>query len=111
MTVYVDDAYIPAKVGRHTSHWCHLFSDTSDEELHAFADRLGLRRSYFQLPDARLQTLRHYDLTRGMRFKAVSLGATEITVREAGRLMNLEHERLQQAKKASPAPSAAQEPT
>ena len=47
MTVYVDDAHIPATVGRHTSSWCHLTAD-SPEELHEFAGRLGLRRSYFQ---------------------------------------------------------------
>ena len=49
MTVYVDDARIPARVGRWDSSWSHLFADTQDE-LHAFAARLGLRRSWFQDP-------------------------------------------------------------
>ena len=53
MTVYVDDAYIPAKVknrGRSVSaRWCHMTAD-STEELHAMADRIGLRRSWVQNP-------------------------------------------------------------
>ena len=44
MTVYVDDARIPATVRNgsrsHTSAWCHLTADTR-EELHEFAARLG----------------------------------------------------------------------
>ena len=53
MTVYVDDASIPATVRNrsrsHPSAWCHLTADTP-QELHEFAARLGLGRSYFQ-PD------------------------------------------------------------
>jgi hypothetical protein len=81
MTVYVDDANIPATVAngraRHTSRWCHLFSDTSDAELHEFAARIGLKRAWFQKPDSPLQTHRHYDLTAGKRRQAVAAGAVE----------------------------------
>ena len=53
MGVYVDDAFIPAKVrngGRYvTARWCHLSADT-EEELHDLAQRIGLRRSWFQVP-------------------------------------------------------------
>ena len=56
---------------------CHLTAD-SLEELHAFADRLGLQRVWFQ--DHR--TLPHYDLTKRRRVKAVALGAVEVTTRE-----------------------------
>jgi hypothetical protein len=49
MTVYVDDARIPARRGRLSSTWSHLFADTEDE-LHEFEARLGLRRSWFQGP-------------------------------------------------------------
>ena len=49
MAIYVDDANIPATVpngrARHTSQWSHLFADTQ-EELHEFSAKLGLRRSY-----------------------------------------------------------------
>jgi hypothetical protein len=50
MTVYVDNSNIAATVGRHASRWSHLTADDK-EELHAFAARLGLRRSYFQTGD------------------------------------------------------------
>ncbi|MFI6889936.1 DUF4031 domain-containing protein [Streptosporangium canum] len=98
MTIYVDDAYIPAKVRQHISRWCHLFSDTSDEELHAFAAQLGLRRSYFQKPNGSLQTHRHYDVTEGVRARAVALGAVEITRRAYVELINAERARLRHAK-------------
>lgn len=53
--IYVDDVGIPATVwnkrtGRYVdSRWYHLISDQlNTAELHAFAARLGLHRSYFQ---------------------------------------------------------------
>jgi len=56
---------------------CHLIADTIDE-LHSFADRLGMRRSWFQ-DDPKL---RHYDLTAKRRAVAVRLGAVELDRRE-----------------------------
>lgn len=56
--------------------WCHMVSDTSEAELHAFAKRLGCRRAWFQLRPA------HYDLTPTRRLLAVRLGASEVTSRE-----------------------------
>lgn len=52
---------------------CHLFAD-SVEELHAFALRLGMRRSWYQ-EDVRLP---HYDLTAKRRRKALYYGAKEM---------------------------------
>jgi len=49
MTVYVDDFGIPARVSGIKGRWSHLIADTEDE-LHAFAARLGLRREWFQDP-------------------------------------------------------------
>ena len=85
MTVYVDRAMIPARVGRHESRWCHLMSDQLDpDELHAFATRIGLRRSWFQ-PGTRLgrpgehdPVGDHYDVTEGKRWVAIRAGAVEI---------------------------------
>ena len=51
----------------------HLIADTN-EELHAFAARLGLKRFWFQ-PKARSP---HYDLTASKRAQAVRLGAVEL---------------------------------
>ncbi|QWQ39587.1 DUF4031 domain-containing protein [Streptomyces sp. YPW6] len=56
---------------RHT-HWCHLTADTEDE-LHAFAARLGLRRSWFQTRALhaylrwRTQNARHPDVLAAQR--------------------------------------------
>lgn len=82
MTIYVDTAMIAARVGRHDSRWCHLLSDQIDPaELHAFAARIGLRRSYFQpgklgtRPDPAGD---HYDVTEPKRRQAIRGGAVEI---------------------------------
>jgi hypothetical protein len=78
MTVYVDPAIWPWR-GR---VWAHLTADTT-EELHEFAGRLGLKRSWFQ--QGRQPWLDHYDVTDRMREKAIGLGAVAQTVHEAGR--------------------------
>lgn len=97
MTVYVDDALIPARVGRFESRWSHLFADTP-EELHAFAARLGLRRSWFQdpvvsgKPRARLGSRAaenwHYDVTEAKRRQAIALGAVAVTWRESADIIS-----------------------
>lgn len=61
---------------------CHLTADTEDE-LHAFAARLGMRRAWFQ--DRR--DYPHYDLTASKRARAVAMGAKEVTARERLRAM------------------------
>lgn len=91
MTVYVDNARIPATVGGHTSRWSHLTADTK-EELHVFAARLGLRRTYFQTckagncPPATCPHW-HYDVTEGKRAQALRLGAAEMDIRQWGQLL------------------------
>jgi hypothetical protein len=93
MTVYVDDAGIPASVRNgsrtHTSTWCHLTADTQ-EELHAFAAHLGLKRSYFQSGKpigGKPSPFWHYDVTAGKRAQAVRFGAVEVTYRDMPALM------------------------
>jgi hypothetical protein len=93
MTVYVDDAGIPATVRNgartHTSTWCHLTADTPGE-LHAFAAQLGLKRSCFQ-PGTPIggkpSPFWHYDVTAGKRAQAVNLGAVEVGYRDMPVLM------------------------
>lgn len=91
MTVYVDNASIPATVGSTRSTWSHLTADTKDE-LHAFAARLGMRRSWFQTCKRRCGQPGeacvhwHYDLTAQRRAVAVGMGAVEIDVRMMGRI-------------------------
>ncbi len=61
----------PNKNWRYNSS-CHLTTDGDLEELHTFAERLGLRRKWFQ--DGRHP---HYDLTYTKRLIAIRLGAKE----------------------------------
>jgi hypothetical protein len=94
MTVYVDDAGIPASVTNndngkvHTSRWCHLFTDKDDQtELHELAARIGLKRHWFQDHNESAPWMWHYDVTSGKRWQAVRAGAEEISWRDAGLLV------------------------
>ena len=55
-----------------------MVTDSSPEELHDFALRLGLRRERFQ-EHARLP---HYDLRPEMRERALALGAEAVGSKE-----------------------------
>lgn len=56
----------------------HLVSTDSEEELHIFAKKLGLRRRWFQN-----ERKSHYDVTTSfMRLKAVRLGAEIVEPRQ-----------------------------
>ena len=74
MSVYVDPL---ANWGWRLGPSCHLIADGLDE-LHDFAARLGLRRSWFQGE----ASTPHYDLTVNRRKLAVRLGAVELGRRE-----------------------------
>lgn len=76
MGVYVDEARIPY---RGVMRMSHMVADT-EEELHAMADQLGLKREWFQGPPA--HDLPHYDVAECNRHKAIRLGAKSITRRE-----------------------------
>lgn len=69
MAVYVDDAFIAFRGGS----YCHLFADT-DDELHALAQRIGLKREWFQ--DTKPE-FHHYDVSLSMRAAAIRAGARE----------------------------------
>ena len=84
MTVYVDDWRQLARAGRITDWWSHLTVGPDDDlaELHAFAERIGLRRAWFQdKPWPRA----HYDVTDSKRRQAIAAGAVPVTWREAAR--------------------------
>ena len=61
-----------------SGYWCHMVTDSSPEELHGFARRLGLRREQFQ----RHERLPHYDLRPNMREKALALGAEAVSSKD-----------------------------
>lgn len=57
----------------------HMTSTKSEDELHAFADELGLRRGHYQTEGALLKHP-HYDLTTTrMRNKARKQGSEVVT--------------------------------
>ena len=70
MTILVDPAVWPWR--GHT--WAHLVSDESYDELHAFAERLGIPRRGFQGD--------HYDVPAHVREQAIALGAVPVDSRE-----------------------------
>lgn len=80
MSVYVDTpveyaAEVRGYVGqpRTRYRWCHMIASTV-EELHAMADRLGLRREWFQGD--------HYDIVPAKRTLAIKCGAIPVQRRE-----------------------------
>lgn len=69
MAILVDEAHWPWR-GR---MWAHLVSDTSIDELQAFAARLGLPPRAFQGD--------HYDITDELRDCAIAEGAIPVDSR------------------------------
>lgn len=80
--IYVDKLFKATprtdQAKQYGSWWCHMTCDGDLEELHRMAERIGLRRSYFQ--DHYL--LPHYDLTPRKRLLALTLGAQETSTME-----------------------------
>ena len=66
----MDEATWPFRGDR----WAHLVSDESFDELHRFAQQLGLRRLSFQGD--------HYDVPSALRVDAIRNGAVSVTGRE-----------------------------
>lgn len=94
MTVYVDNARIPATVGHITSHWSHLVTSSPDiEELHQFAESIGLKRSWFQEYTKVGHLYRpHYDVTDNKRAAALQAGAIAISIKELPSMLRLARE-------------------
>jgi hypothetical protein len=73
MTIYVDTTrQYPSGL------WCHMATDGSIEELHRFAERMGLSRSRLQ----HHRLVPHYDLRPLLRERAIALGAIEVSSKE-----------------------------
>ncbi|WP_349897118.1 DUF4031 domain-containing protein [Parafrigoribacterium soli] len=69
MTVLIDQPIWPA----HGTVWAHVVSDSSLEELHAFAAATNLPRRSFDLD--------HYDVPEHRYDELVAAGAEPVTVR------------------------------
>ncbi len=75
MPVYIDDMYRYAIGQFHGMQMSHMIAD-SDAELHAMAQRIGMRRGSYQGD--------HYDVPLDRRGLALTLGAVAITFRQCG---------------------------
>lgn len=76
VAILVDDAREP----RHERFWSHLASDTSFEELHAFAESVGIPRKGFDGD--------HYDVPVDRRDELMNAGARPVTSRELVAALN-----------------------
>lgn len=70
MAVYIDDAVFAWRGQR----WAHLMADTLDE-LHDFAQRLGIPRRAFQDKSSGA----HYDVPATLHAQALALGAIAVS--------------------------------
>lgn len=70
MTILIDEA----RWWHRGMRWCHLVSDESLDELHAFADANGIPRRGFQGD--------HYDIPEEYRPELIAAGATVVESRE-----------------------------
>ena len=73
MTIFVDEPRYHAD-----GLWCHMATDGPIEELHKFAHKIGLRRSWFQNHPLHP----HYDLRPSKREAAIREGAQPVTTQE-----------------------------
>ena len=81
MAIYVDE--IRTWTTRSPFHGgsCHMTASGDDAELHAFARKIGVPRSWFH-PST---TEHHYDLTPAKREQALAAGAVFIAGKEQAR--------------------------
>lgn len=79
MAVLVDELREYPHVRWTVKHWCHMVSDESFEELHAFAAALGIPRERFQRD--------HYDLPPALRARALERGAVPVPIGDLARRM------------------------
>src|ERR1700692_1404659 len=85
MNVYLDDWRQRPRLGPVDDRCSHLVADT-DDELHAFAARMGMRREWFQHKEGRPHQA-HYDVPERARPTALGRGAVEGPWRTAARMM------------------------
>lgn len=82
--------------------WCHLVSDRSLEELHEFADSVGIPRRGFQGD--------HYDVPEEYRDELIEAGATVVESRELVRRLREAGLRLTPSERRARATEAAHPP-
>jgi hypothetical protein len=70
VTILIDEA----RWWHRGEKWCHLVSDVAYDELHDFADLVGIPRRGFQGD--------HYDIPESYRAQMIAAGATAVESRE-----------------------------
>jgi hypothetical protein len=83
MSVYVDEIrdygdLVRGYARRYGTRWSHMIAD-SEDELHAFANKIGVLRRWAQFPGTPRS---HYDIIPTKRALALRMGAIEITSRQ-----------------------------
>lgn len=86
MPVYVDSEFIPFK----RMKMCHMVADT-EEELEEMALALGLRLSWWQYKGTPKS---HFDVAKGVRDKAITLGVKVIDREELVTLIRRKREAM-----------------
>jgi hypothetical protein len=82
--ILVDGVQEHEAPGLRYKQWSHLVSTVGEDDLHAFAARIGLKRAWAQLrPKA---SAAHYDIVPSKRALAVKLGARAVDARDLVRL-------------------------
>jgi len=71
--------------------WCHLISDSSYDELHDFAEQVGIPRRGFQGD--------HYDIPEEYREELIAAGAEQVESRELVRRLRAAGLRLTPAER------------
>ena len=71
--------------------WCHLISDSSYDELHDFAEQVGIPRRGFQGD--------HYDVPEEYRDELIAAGAEQVESRELVRRLRAAGLRLTPAER------------
>ncbi len=87
VTILIDEARWWWKGRR----WCHLVSDASYDELHEFAERVGVPRRGFQGD--------HYDIPEEYRPELIAAGAVQVESRELVRRLRSAGLRLSPAER------------
>jgi hypothetical protein len=95
VTILIDEA----RWWHRGRRWCHLVSDASLEELHAFADANGIPRRGFQGD--------HYDIPEEYRTEMIEAGAIVVESRELLRRLKAAGLRLSPADRRRSVTSAA----
>lgn len=72
MTIYVDE---PQTWDSRFKNYCHMWTDGDVAELHEMADKIGLKRGWFQVSVGVSGRFEHYDISPNKRALALKFGA------------------------------------